>query len=92
MITTEIMAKLQLFHLYVKHWGGEKTLLSGLEDCENIKRGVMDGVSVVGCQLAKTLPRKKCSLHMDGDGQMGRKGGCLCKVLKSQAIFKSDFS
>lgn len=41
MITTEIMAKLQLFHLYVKHWGGEKSLLSGLEDWENIKRGML---------------------------------------------------
>lgn len=71
------MAKLDLFHLYVKHWGGVK---SCLEDCEDIKRGyVMDGISVVGCQLAKTRPRNKHSHRHMVMARWGKSQGVCAK-------------
>lgn len=92
MITTGIMAKLHLFHLYVKHWGGGKSFLSGLEDCKKIKRGILrKGYLLWVASLPKHSQDKSTARRWMVMARQGERQGVYAKSSNPKPYLKLTF-
>lgn len=92
MITTGIMAKLHLFHLYVKHWGGGKSFLSGLEDCKKIKRGTLrKGYLLWVASLPKHSQDKSTARRWMVMARQGERQGVYAKSSNPKPYLKLTF-